>query len=45
MELKISQELAQKLVNYLAKQPYVEVFQLISELGKLKQVEEEPCKQ
>ncbi len=40
MDLKISQELAQKIMNYLVKQPYFEVAQLISELTQLKKIEE-----
>lgn len=35
MEFKISQELAQAILNYLAEKPYKETFMLIAELQKL----------
>ena len=36
MELVITKELVQKLLTYLVKQPYHEVFQFIPELSRLK---------
>lgn len=39
MKLEISQELAQKIINYLASKPFAEVFQLIGEMQQLKPVE------
>ena len=44
MNLIITQELLQKVLNYLARQPYIEVVQLISELSQLKKVEQENLK-
>jgi hypothetical protein len=35
MEYIIKEELANKVLNYLATKPYVEVAQIISELSKL----------
>lgn len=45
MNLSISQELVQKLITYLVKQPYMEVFQFVPELSRLKVVKEEPEKE
>lgn len=33
-DLTLSKELVQKIVNYLATKPYIEVAQLLQELGK-----------
>ena len=44
MKFEITQDLAQALLNYLAKKPYRETFQLIAEIQKLKPIEEEPVK-
>jgi len=41
MNLIITQELLQKILNYLARQPYIEVVQLISELSQLKKIEQD----
>ena len=40
MKFEISEETAQKVLNYLANQKYVEVAPLIAELMKLKKIEE-----
>lgn len=45
MNLIITQELLQKVLNYLARQPYIEVVQLISELSQLKKVEQDKSNQ
>jgi len=37
---KISLELLQKIVNYLAQRPYIETFQMIQEISTLEEVEE-----
>jgi hypothetical protein len=37
-EYIISEVLANKVLNYIASKPYVEVAQLVSELGQLKEV-------
>jgi len=36
---KISLELLQKILNYLAQRPYIETFQMIQEIGNLEDVE------
>lgn len=41
MEFRITQELAQALLNYLAEQKYSQVFMLVAELQKLQPVKEE----
>lgn len=41
MNYKLSRELLQALLNYLATQPYSDVFQLINELQRLEKVEEQ----
>jgi len=38
---KLNEELANKLLNYLASKPFAEVFQLIQQLQKLEQIKEE----
>lgn len=40
--VKITHELAQRLINYMAKQPYEEVYKLIAELTKQANAEEKP---
>jgi hypothetical protein len=40
MNYKLSRELLQAMLNYLATQPYSDVFQLINELQRLQVVEE-----
>lgn len=37
---KISEELAQNVLNYLATKPFKEVFQIIGEFQKLEKIEE-----
>ena len=37
---KLKEELANKLLNYLASKPFVEVWQLINELQKVEKCEE-----
>ncbi len=44
MNLIITQELAQKILNYLTEKPFKEVFQLVNELSQLKKVEEKEGK-
>jgi len=45
MEFKISQELAQALLNYLAEKPYKETFMLVAELQKLQPIKEAEAKE
>lgn len=40
MKFEITQELAQKVLNYLVLKPYGEVFVLIGELQQMKVIEE-----
>jgi hypothetical protein len=42
MNLIISQDLAQGILNYLIGRPYVEVFNFIEQLKDLKKVEDKP---
>ena len=42
MELAISKELAQAVLDYLVQKPYREVAVMINEMSKLKPVEEKP---
>ncbi|MFT4261077.1 MAG: hypothetical protein ACMXX9_01440 [Candidatus Woesearchaeota archaeon] len=44
MNYKLSRELLQALLNYLATQPYSDVFQLINELQRLEKVDETQSK-
>lgn len=39
-QFKISEELATKLLNYLAAQPYNQVFNLINEMQKMEPIQE-----
>lgn len=39
MEYKISEKLAETLLQYLATKPYAEVFQLVEALQKLEKIE------
>ena len=41
---KIKEETLQKVVNYMAQQPYAQVFQLIAELQQLEKIEEKETK-
>ena len=41
MHYKLNREVLQALLNYLATQPYSDVFQLINELQRLERVEDE----
>ena len=45
MEFRISQELAQALLNYLAEQKYSQVFMLVAELQKLQPIKEAEAKE
>lgn len=38
---KINKQLVQAILNYFAKKPYVEVWQLIQELQKVEEIKEE----
>lgn len=40
MDYKISKELAQEIINYLARQPYNQVANLIDNLKQIKPLEE-----
>jgi hypothetical protein len=40
-DYKISEETAQKIANYLAQKPYVEVYQLLTDLQKIQEIKEE----
>jgi len=42
MKFEITQELAQAVLDYLVRKPYGEVVLLISELQKLKVIEDKP---
>jgi hypothetical protein len=42
MKFEISKELAQAILDYLSRRPYVEVVQLINGLTTLKEIKEEP---
>lgn len=39
MEFKISKELADAIINYLAQKPFAEVYQLVAGLQQIKPVE------
>jgi len=41
-EFIITEELANKLLNYIVAKPYIEVFQLVQQLQTLKPVEVKP---
>ena len=41
---KLNEELANKLLNYLASKPFAEVWQLINELQKVEKIEKCGCK-
>lgn len=41
MRFVIEQTLAQAVLNYLARQPYAEVFELIAELQRLESVDDD----
>jgi hypothetical protein len=41
MDRKISEELAQSVINYLATRPYQEVFQLINGLTNLPKIKDD----
>mgnify|MGYP001594159846 CR=1 FL=1 len=40
-EFKISEKIAQAILNYLVVQPFKDVFQLINELQKLEEIKKE----
>jgi len=41
MNYKISKEILEPLINYLAKKPYIETFQIINALQNLEPIKEE----
>lgn len=39
MEYKISEDLAKSVISYLAKQPYIQVFELVSAMQNLEKID------